>query len=212
VSLRAAQKLQYAALAVIVFGYAILAHYSNSAARAGSLGAALALSPLLGLVLAITWRATNRLIALLLACALGALLYRYWPILQKNYSWVYLLDECAVYGLLGAGFGRSLLADHVPLCTRLADKLHGPLTPLELLYTRRVTAAWALFFALMSAITLLLFFVAPLRVWSIFVNFCSFPLMVLMFVGEYAVRRRVLPQGPRPGILAAVRLYFAGSS
>ena len=32
-----------------------------------------------------------------------------------------------------------------------------------------------------------------------------------MFVAEYAVRRRVLPQVQRRGILAAVRVYFASS-
>jgi hypothetical protein len=33
-----------------------------------------------------------------------------------------------------------------------------------------------------------------------------------MFVAEYAIRRRALPQVPRRGILAAVRVYFANSS
>ena len=36
-------------------------------------------------------------------------------------------------------------------------------------------------------------------------------LIGLMFAGEYAIRRRVLPQVPRRGILAAVRVYFASS-
>ena len=33
-----------------------------------------------------------------------------------------------MYGLLAVGFGRSLRAGDVALCTRLADRLHGPLT------------------------------------------------------------------------------------
>ena len=49
----------------------------------------------------------------------------------------------------------------------------------------------------------------PLRIWSLFANFCVLPVIGLMFVAEYAVRRRVLPQVPRRGILAAVRVYFA---
>jgi uncharacterized membrane protein len=99
----------------------------------------------------------------------------------------------------------------VALCTQLADKVHGPLTPQELRYTRRVTAAWALLFLLITAATLILFVFAPLRLWSLFANFCVLPLIGLMFVAEYAVRRRVLPQVPRRGILAAVRVYFANS-
>ena len=38
------------------------------------------------------------------------------------------------------------------------------------------------------------------------------PLVLLMFVAEYAVRRRVLPQTTRAGLLATMRVYFAGSS
>jgi uncharacterized membrane protein len=99
----------------------------------------------------------------------------------------------------------------VALCTQLADKIHGPLTPQEIRYTRRVTAAWALFFILIAAVTLGLFLFAPLRVWSLFANFCVLPLIGLMFVIEYTVRKHALPQVQRRGILAAVRVYFASS-
>jgi uncharacterized membrane protein len=56
-----------------------------------------------------------------------------------------------------------------------------------------------------------LFVLAPLRIWSLFANFCVVPLVGLMFLAEYAVRRRVLPQVSRRGILAAIRVYFASS-
>jgi len=42
----------------------------------------------------------------------------------------------------GLRFRRSLGRGHIALCTRLADRLHGPLTPREVRYTRQVTAAW----------------------------------------------------------------------
>ena len=48
-------------------------------------------------------------------------------------------------------------------------------------------------------------------VWSAFVNFCSLPLILLMFAAEYAVRRRVLPQVESSGLIAALRVYFAHS-
>jgi uncharacterized membrane protein len=136
-------------------------------------------------------------------------LRHYWPVLEKNFSVVYLLQEGGFYGLMAASFGVSLLGRREALCTQLADKVHGPLTPQEVRYTRRVTAAWALFFILITAATVGLFFFAPLRIWSLFANFCVLPLIGLMFVAEYAVRRRALPQVPRRGILAAVRVYFA---
>jgi uncharacterized membrane protein len=135
-------------------------------------------------------------------------LYDCWPQLQKNFSLVYLLQECGMYGILAWGFGRSLRAGDTALCTRLADKLHSPLTPSELRYTRQVTWAWALFFAAITLTIFVLFLSAPLRVWSIFVNFVTLPLVAAMFLGEYAVRHRVLPQTHRRGILATVRVFL----
>jgi uncharacterized membrane protein len=113
---------------------------------------------------------------------------------------------------MALSFGRSLIGNRVALCTQLADRVHGPLTPSEVRYTRRVTAAWAGFFVLIVAATLGLFYAAPLRIWSLFANFCVPPLIGLMFVAEYAVRRRALPQAPHRGILAAIRAYFARST
>ncbi len=74
-----------------------------------------------------------------------------------------------------------------------------------------MTLAWALFFALNLAATFLLFAFATLRSWSLFVNFCALPLILAMFVAEYLVRRRVLPQVHRSGLLATLRVYFADS-
>jgi uncharacterized membrane protein len=106
-------------------------------------------------------------------------------------------------------FGRSLLGGRVPLCTQFADQVHGPLSAAELRYTRNVTVAWVIFFVINLAVTGMLFEFAPLRIWSIFVNFCSFPLILVMFAGEYAVRRRALPQLKRSGLIATLRVYFA---
>jgi uncharacterized membrane protein len=205
------RRLQLAAIVVFVIVYAGLSHYSNSAARTHDLGVGLALGPVLTVGLLLVWRWTHLGLAVLGAAAAAGLLRHYWPVLEKNFSVVYLLQEAGFYGLMAASFGVSLLGRRVAVCTQLADKVHGPLTPQELLYTRRVTAAWALFFLLISAATVALFALAPLRIWSLFANFCVLPLIGLMFVAEYAVRHRVLPQLPRQGILAAVRVYFASS-
>jgi len=37
----------------------------------------------------------------------------------------------------------------------------------------------------------------------------SLPLILLMFVAEYAVRHRVLPKVQRNGLIATLRVYFA---
>ena len=205
------RRLQLAAIIAFVVAFAGLSHYGNSVAKTHDLGVGLALGPVLAVGFALIWRWTHLGVALLAAAGAAVLLRHYWPLLEKNFSVVYLLQEGGFYSLMAASFGQSLLGRRVALCTQLADKVHGPLTPQEVRYTRRVTAAWALFFIAITAATLGLFLFAPLRVWSLFANFCVLPLIGLMFVAEYAVRRRVLPQTPRRGILAAVRVYFAGS-
>jgi uncharacterized membrane protein len=203
--------LQLAAIIAFVVAYAGLSHYSNSVAKTHDLGVGLALGPVLAVGLLLVARWTHLGVALLLGAGLGMVLRHYWPLLEKNFSLVYLLQEGGFYSLMAASFGQSLLGRRVALCTQLADKVHGPLTAQEVRYTRRVTAAWALFFISITAATVGLFLFAPLRVWSLFANFCVLPLIGLMFVAEYAVRRRVLPQAPHRGILAAIRVYFAGT-
>lgn len=202
-------RLQLAAIVVFVVAYAGLSHYNNTVARTHDLGVALALGPVLGVGLVLIWRWLHLSVALLAGAAAAVPLRHYWPLMERNFSLVYLLQEAGFYGLMALSFAQSLRKPRVALCTQLADKLHGPLTPQEVLYTRRVTVAWSVLFLLITAATGLLFFFAPLRVWSLFANFCVLPLIGLMFVAEYAVRRRVLPQAERRGILAVVRVYFA---
>jgi uncharacterized membrane protein len=204
------RRLQLAAVVAFVLAYAGLSHYSNSVAKTHDLGVGLALGPLLTVGLLLIWRWTHLLVALLAAAAAAVLLRNYWPLLERNFPMVYLLQEGGFYSLMALSFGQSLLGHREALCTQLADKVHGPLTPQEVRYTRRVTAAWALFFAAITAATLILYVFASLARWSLFANFCVLPLIGLMFAGEYAIRRRALPQVPHRGILAAVRVYFAG--
>jgi uncharacterized membrane protein len=213
--MRRGQGLQIAAVLALIVGYAGLSHYCTDgagsrdlSAGARSLGAALALAPLVGLGFALLWRWTRPLIAVLFAALTALLLRAYWPLLAANFTFVYMLQECTVYGLLALSFGRSLRAGAVPYCTRLADRLHGPLTQSEIRYTRQVTAAWTLFFGAVGAVMFILFFAAPLRVWSAFANLCTLPLVVAMFIAEYAVRCRVLPRADRGGILATVRAFL----
>jgi uncharacterized membrane protein len=205
------RRLQLAAIVAFVVVYAGLSHYSNSVAKTHDLGVGLALGPLLTVGILLVWRWGHPGVAILAAAATAVLLRHYWPALEQNFALVYLLQEGGFYGLMAVSFGLSLFGSREALCTQLADKVHGPLTTQEVLYTRRVTAAWALFFVLVTAATLFLFVLAPLRIWSLFANFCVLPLIGLMFAGEYAIRRRALPQVARRGILAAVRVYFASS-
>ncbi len=206
-----ARRAQLAAVLVVLLAYSVLSHYSNLNPQAHDVRTLLALAPMLSLGLVLLWRWSGALMALLAAAAAAILLRAFWPQFAQNFPVVYLIQQVGFYSIMAFTFGRSLRKGSVPLCTQLADKVHGPLSALELRYTREVTLAWVIFFLLNLAATFLLFKFAPLRAWSMFVNFCSLPLILLMFAAEYAVRRRVLPHVQGSGLIATLRVYFADS-
>jgi uncharacterized membrane protein len=205
------RRLQLAAVVLFFIAYSVLSHYSNLNPQARDLAIALALAPMLTLGAVLLWRWRGAWIAFASAAAVALLLRFSWPLLQQNFSIVYLVQQAGFYSMMAFTFARTLRKARVPLCTQFADRVHGPLSPLELRYTRNVTLAWAAFFLANLTATFLLFEFAPLRVWSLFANFISLPLILLMFVAEYAVRRRVLPQVQRNGLIATLRVYFADS-
>jgi uncharacterized membrane protein len=207
--MRWGRRLQLAAVGVFILAYSGLSHYSNSHAQARDLATILALAPMLTVGLLLLWRWRGALTAILAATAAGILCFRLWPLFKQNFSLVYLIQQLGFHGLMAATFGFSLLPGRLPLCTQLADKVHGPLGAPELRYTRQVTAAWSWFFVANMTATVLLYAFAPLRIWSLFVNFCSLPLIGLMFAAEYAIRRRVLKQVHTGGLIATLRVYFA---
>jgi uncharacterized membrane protein len=204
-------KWRWVALGAGLLSYAVLSHISNSVAQAKSLGVILAVAPaLLGCVL-LGWRTRYRVAALAASGLIGLLVIAIWPLLQRHFAWLFLLQQCSFFGVLAAVFGRSLAAPHTPLCTQWADMLHGPLTPELQRYTRQVTTAWTLFFVCLVAVLLLLFWLAPLKIWSAFDNFCTLPLVALMFLAEYRVRRRRLPQLPPISLSSTVSVYLQWS-
>ena len=203
------RRLQFAVACALIAGYAALSHYCNSVG-AGGLGAVLASTPVALVILVLAWRKST-LVGISTTAGLGGALSLAWPTLEKNFSLLSLIQETSLYVLLGFTFSRSLRHGGVALCTRLADKLHGPLSPREVSYTRSVTRAWTIFFFACAALSVALYAFAPLRIWSIYVNFCTAPLIAAMFAIEYWVRRRVLPHTQSGGFMATVRVYFASA-
>jgi uncharacterized membrane protein len=85
-------------------------------------------------------------------------------------------------------FAASLMPGRKPIVTVFAERSRGVLPRSLLVYTRRVTVAWCLFCAGQLLVSLLLLLFAPTHVWSMFVNVFNFPLLGLMFCGEFAWR------------------------
>jgi uncharacterized membrane protein len=201
---------QLTVVVTLFIGYAVLSHYSNSVPDAKGLATGLSIGPILLVGGVLLWRWSHPLLAAPLLAIVGVSLVHYWPLLTRYYEWSDVIQQCAAYGLVSLSFARSLFGGRVPICTQMTDKLHGPLTPVEIAYTRKATVAWSVFYALLAAAILILFFLAPLRIWSMFVNFAAFGIIGLMFIADHAIRRRVLPHRPG-GILAALRQSLTGS-
>lgn len=120
------------------------------------------------------------------------------------------LTHWAIYGALFFTFARTLRHGREPLITMMARRMHGDshghLSGELERYTRRVTLAWACFFATQLSVSIMLFCFAPLVVWSFFVNILDLPLVVAMFAAEYACRLRCLQNPPRHSIAAIVKM------
>ena len=194
-------------IAALVIAYSLLAHYTNEPARDPGLGAVVSVAPVTLLALVLACRSPRRTLMLgllVFSCiALGAA----WRLLENHFGLVYWLQNMGMQLILFMTFGRTLLAGRQPLCTRFSEALYGPSTPLHARYTRQVTVAWTLFFAVMAMVSTLLYFLAPLTVWSVFSNFLTLPLVALMFLVEFGVRRRVLPDTGHMRFLDAIRAF-----
>jgi uncharacterized membrane protein len=190
--------------------YALLDHIANTTPGTAPLGAALAVTPLMLAWLLFARRLGRPWISLPLALVVAAaVLDSGWGQIERNFPLMFMLQEAGVYLMLAFGFGRSLLAGQVPLCTHWASMIHGPLSEPVLRYTRSVTLAWTIFFVAISLASALLYVLAPLRVWSLFSNFLTLPLAALMFAIEYELRRRRLPWMQRATLADTARAYLA---
>lgn len=198
--------LRWLGIAALIIGYPLLAHYTNQS-HSASLGALVAISPVVLLALVFAWHSPQYIIMLGIVMLAGITLWAGWPTLEQHFGLVYWLQHVSMQLILFMTFARTLIAGRQPLCTRFAEAVHAPLSPQHEIYARQVTVAWALFFAAMALTSTLLFFLAPLTIWSFFANFMTLPLVALMFIAEYWVRRWVLPEMRHARILDAVRAF-----
>ncbi|WP_341916630.1 hypothetical protein [Polaromonas sp. YR568] len=203
--------VRWAAIAAVCIAYPVLAHLASADPHPDRLDAAVAIAPLIALALVLAWRSPQRPWMLLLCLAGCALLYAMSGWLVLHYNWVFLLQHAGIQALLGLAFARTLRAGQQPMVSRFAAIIHGSLSPALARYTRQVTWAWTLYFAVMTTLSLLLFWLAPVNVWSAFANLLNLPLLVVMFSAEYAARLLLLAPSDRAGPLEAIRAYRQAS-
>ncbi|HJW24461.1 MAG TPA: hypothetical protein VJ576_06135 [Rhodocyclaceae bacterium] len=189
--------------------YTVLSHYI-SVLPEGNVWALLAATAPLGIVpLDVARRRFGAVGALVAFLGLAAAFAAVAPYLMDRVGWIYFLQHVAINGCLGWIFGRTLFRGRQPLCTVFASFLPGSMSPAVVRYTRQVTVAWSAFFFCLVATSILLFFLAPMAVWSAFANLMTFPLIGLMFVLDYIAKRFLLPPEDQMGPTAAIRAYQA---
>ncbi len=193
--------------AALITGYAVLANYTNQSAGNARLGALVSIAPLALAAVLLAWRSRPRLPMTGLLVLAGVALRLAWPLLKQHFGWVYWLEHESLQVLLFTTFARTLTAHQQPLCTQFAQIMYGELSPQHIRYSHRVTVVWTVFFGAMIAISTGLFFTYPIRVWSIFSNFVFLPLVIVLFVVEFMVRKSVLPEVAHSHIMDAARTY-----
>lgn len=190
----------YAIAMFFLFAYPGVVHLSVVFTKPWPAALLLTVLCLLGL-----WQAQrggHRWIAVGLVVLIGAIwvLATRFELLRLLYWQPILINAAACYL-----FARSLAPGQMPLVTRFAAIVRGFLHPDVARYTRRVTQAWALFFALLALESLLLALFAPPRLWSLFTNFINYLLVAVFFVVEYWVRIRCLAHLEHPGFIKFLR-------
>jgi uncharacterized membrane protein len=168
----------------LFFAYPLLAHIATLLHSEGLAGVAMTVFiaiPLLPLLLRGNFKAWSALLAI------GALL---WWGAQHGWAHVlmYLPPIFIPLSVLWL-FARSLRAGEVPIVTRVASQIRGPLPDELTRYTRQVTQFWVGFLLLMAGGSVLLALFASRELWSTMTNLVQYLLMAAVFLFEYLYRR-----------------------
>lgn len=139
----------------------------------------------------------------LFAALLGALVLTHQNVLAA-------LPSIGLNLVLAAAFGTTLRPGSTPLLVRIEEACSPhTLTPAFARYLRQQTAAWTLLFIAMATASLMLIIYAPYEWWSLFVNVLTWPLIGVMFIAEWLLRRVGFPHLPAHTPLAIVAMVFA---
>jgi uncharacterized membrane protein len=201
--------LRDAAIVGVLVAYPIAAYFVAAAPPTAHLGVvAFAVAPLIAAVGLVGWQTRWRIATLVLCAAAAVVVLTRSEVIGRNLGLVYFIQAMCTNAALGLFFGRTLTGGREPLCSRFARMVRGPLEPRVARYTRQVTLAWTVFFAAMMIVSIALYLLAPIAVWSAFANLLMLPLVALMFIAEYAIRIRLFRDLPHKPILESLRTYW----
>ncbi len=120
--------------------------------------------------------------------------------------------HAVAYASLLIWFGMSLRPGREPLVTSFARRVRLSMPEKVVRYTRQVTIAWCVFFAMQLAVSATLLLLAPASLWSAFVSLLNVPLLAAMVLGEFGVRMILFRNEARTGLLATVFAWRQGGA
>jgi uncharacterized membrane protein len=198
-----------AAIALAGAAYLAFSHFLTIAERPSTLMLTLGVTPLTVMTLVAAWHSRMRWWALTFLAVLALAVLLYLEESRNHVNWLYFMQHAGAMTLLAITFGSTLgRGDSDALCSRVTRlMLPGPADPAYMRYTWKITLAWTVYFITSAVVSVGLFFFGPIAVWSWFANLLT-PLIVgLMFVIEYLVRVRVLPDRAHFSIAQTIQAY-----
>ena len=190
-----------------VGAYALLSHLLMVHAADKPWAVLAIFAPLLAGVLGVALRRRD---GLTIAATLAVLAVLGWVVFlggAGDANRLYVAQHAGIHLALCGMFAATLRPGGLPLISRLAQQLHGFLTPAMAHYTRRLTGVWALYFLAMALLSVWIYAACAWSTWSLFANIAT-PLSAgLFFVGEYFLRYVLHPEFERVSIADAVRAY-----
>lgn len=205
--------LAAAASVLVVIAYCIALHLLIADRSMPRVALAFALAP--WAVASVSLCAKRRRYGLLpiAAVVVGLVVWRFGDALAARVDRVVYLENLAFNLFLALVFAITLRPGREAFVTRLARGVRGGEMPDAIVpYTRAVTAAWALYFVAIAAVSTFLFLAQAREVWSLFINVLVWPLTAAMFVIEYAVRVRVLRGLDHVSLFATMRAFMHRAS
>jgi uncharacterized membrane protein len=203
------QTLRVAAVMAVGAVYLGLGYIAASSDNPPLVSLLVGLLPLAALALTVAWQSSARLVAVPLSVA--ALIWAVWnlQLLRGHVASFYFVQHVGAMVMLGLMFGSTLWGGHdKALCSRIAAMvMPEALEPDYMRYTWQVTWVWTLFFVISGCLSVGLFFWGPLEWWALFANVLTPVLVGALFVAEYIVRIRILPNRPHLSIAGTVQAY-----
>ncbi|HET7844539.1 MAG TPA: ketosynthase [Xanthomonadales bacterium] len=197
-------------LAVLALAYPLLAHLASLLNRPALRTAAVAALAALVLLPLLRARPLAGAIATVVALVAAVALARHDRLDLLLFAPPVLIPAFGAWM-----FGHTLAPGRVPLIQQLVAMIHGdgPIDPGVPAYARRLTLAWAVVMATLAVANLVLALLAtpgglllasgvqppvavPLAWWSWLANVGGYLLLAVLFVAEYAYRRRRFPDQP----------------